>query len=122
MSKTLMKLNDQPAAVQQLFRSIDGSGRFALEPLKTRIRLLFDGEVLGGWADDRGNGQHWYVLENPQTVGLHPSYKYILDHFRFCRTPQTIKCETRHYWLTKGSGRMWLFKRAIEEITGVSMH
>ena len=74
MSKTLMKLNDQPKTVQQLFRRIEGSDRYAQKLLATRIQLLFDGRVLGGWADDSNNGQHCYVLENPHTLGLHPSY------------------------------------------------
>lgn len=113
-----MRLTDQPAAVQQLFRHIDKSGRYAQELLKTRIHLLLDGRVLGGWADDSSNGQHCYVLENAHTLSLNPNYTAILERFSFRRKSQG---ETRHYWLAKGPESMALFKQAIEEITGVAI-
>ena len=113
-----MRLTDQPAAVQQLFRHFDESGQYAQELLKTRIRLLFDGRVLGGWADDSNNGQHCYVLENAHTLSLNPSYTSILERFGFRRIPQG---DARHFWLAKGSESTAAFRQAIEEITGVAI-
>ena len=112
-----MELNDQPKAVQQLFRHIQGSERYTQEPGQTRIRLLFDGHALGGWADDKSNGRHWYVLENTDTLGLNPNYPSILKRLSFVRRRQS----QRHYWLAKGPESMGSFKSAIEEITGVAI-
>ena len=113
-----MKLNDQPKAVIQLFSSIDGKGRYNRKELPTgRVQLLFNNAQIGGWADD-SNGPHWYVLENKRTVALHTSYRVILEHFGFERISQN---EWRYYWRVRGAEGMWLFKRAVEEITGVRL-
>ena len=116
MTKPLMELNEQPKAVQQLFGHVGESELYKLEYRETRIRLLFDTLVLGGWADD-SNGQHWYVLENNRTLGLNSSFTSILERLRFLRRRQGA----RHYWLAKGSESTGFFKSAIEEITGVAI-
>ena len=116
-----MKLTDQPAAVQQLLRHVDGSNRYVQKPLKTRIQLLLDGEILGGWADDQGNGKHWYMLENPYTLGLNLKFRSILKSCEFCRKRQVIKGRERHYWLAKGPECTGQFKQAVEEITGIAI-
>ena len=121
MTKPLMELNEQPKAVQQLFGPIGESELYTLESLKTRIRLLFDGEVLGGWANDSGNGQHWYVLENAHTRNLNPQFTSILQCNGFTRKPQKIKGKLRHYWLAKGPENHGAFREAIEELTDVPL-
>ena len=113
-----MEMSNQPKAVIQLFSTVEGKGRYSRKELPTgRIQLLFDNAQIGGWADD-DNGPHWYVLENKRVVALHPSYRVILDHFGFDRIPQN---ERRHYWRVQGAEGMWLFKRAVEELTGVAL-
>ena len=113
-----MRFNEQPKAVIRLFSSIDGKGRYNRNDLPSgRIQLLFKGAQIGGWADD-SNGPHWYVLENKRTLALNPSYRVILEHFGFERIRQN---EQRHYWRVRGVEGMWLFKRAVEEITGIRL-
>ncbi len=113
-----MQLNDQPKAVIHLFSNLTGEGRYKRKELPSgRVQLLFKGAQIGGWVDDH-NGPHWYVLENERTVALHPSYRVILEHFGFERISQN---ERRYYWRVRGVEGMWLFKRAVEEITGVRL-
>ena len=113
-----MELNEQPKAVIHLFSSIDRQGHYNRKDLPSgRVQLLFNGAQIGGWADDY-NGPHWYVLENKRTLALNPSYRVILEHFGFERIRQN---EQRHYWRVRGAEGMWLFKRAVEEITGVRL-
>ena len=118
MNNVKVKLIDQPKSVAYLFSTIDGKGRYNREDLPSgRVQLMFNGAQIGGWADD-SNGPHWYVLENKRTVALHPSYKIILEHFGFERIGHG---ERRYYWRVRGTEGMWLFKRAVEEITGVRL-
>ena len=112
-------MSNQSKAMFHLFSTIDGKGRYSRKELPTgRIQLLFDDAQIGGWADDQNNGPHWYVLENKRIVALNPSYRVILDHFGFERIRQN---ERRCYWLVRGVEGMWLFKRAVEELTGVAL-
>ncbi len=112
-----MKLKDQPAAVKHLFRQIGGDGHYTLEERDSgRILLLFDNTRIGGWVDDH-HGPHWYILQNNETLGLHPSYRHIVEHFGFSQ----IADRKRRYWRVYGAERMWAFKRAVEEITGVPL-
>lgn len=115
-----MELDNQPTAVIHFFSKIEGKDRYSRQEHPTgRVRLLFDGEPIGGYADD--TGPHWYVLENRRTLALNPSYRAILEHFGFDRTPQDIRDRRRYYWRVPGAEGMWLFKRAVEEITGVRL-
>lgn len=115
-----MQLSNQPTAVIHLFSGIEGNDRYSREEKKTgRVQLLFEGNLIGGYADD--TGPHWYVLENRRTLALNPSYRVILEHFGFDRTPQDIGDRRRYYWRLPGAEGMWLFKRAVEEITGVRL-
>ena len=111
-----MQLHDQPRPVTHLLGSINGD-RYSYNCLKERIQLWFDGIHVGGWADDR-NGPHWYVLENKRIDDLNPSYRVILEHFRFDRV---LHGDRRHYWRVRRAESMWNFRRAIEEITGVPL-
>ena len=113
-----MRFIEQPKAVSHLFSSIDGQGRYNRKDLPSgRVQLLFKGVQIGGWADD-SNGPHWYVLENKRTLALNSSYQVILEHFGFERIR---KNERRYYWRVRGADGMWLFKRAVEEITGIRL-
>ena len=111
-----MQLNDQPKSVIHLFSAITVESGYKLEEAKTRIRLLFDNRLIGGWADDR-NGPHWYVRENESTKKLNPCYRPILEHFGFERMPDG----DGYYWRVPDADGMWAFKRAVEEITGVRL-
>lgn len=113
-----MTLDDQPEAVGHLFRQIDRAN-YSIEPSRktNRIRLLFRGIPLGGWADDT-NGPHWYVFENANVRRLHPGHRQILEHFGFSRVPHG---KSRHYWRVRDAERMWCFKRAVEEITCIPL-
>ena len=74
-----------------LFSRIEGNSRYDLKELpKGREQLPFNNAQIEGWADDL-NGPHWYVLENNRALALSPSYRPILEHFRFERVTHNVR-------------------------------